>query len=87
MKVYPNSQIDQLSSPSHPVFQYIENKFWNWIESSNPASEYKEMYFGEDAIFEKRGAIVGAIENALDEANESGKPVDLSRFDIECAFE
>lgn len=85
MKVYPNSQISQLSSPSHPVFQYVERKFWNWIESA--PKDVKDMYFSEDAIYDKRGAIVGAIENAVEEANEEGKPVDLAIFDLECAFE
>ena len=85
MKVYPNSSIGQLSSPSHPVFQYIEQRFWRWIECAS--HDVKDMYFSEDAIYEKKGAIIQAIENVIEEANETGKPVILANADIECAFE
>lgn len=85
MKIYPNANVAQLSSPSHPVFQYIEQRFWKWIDSA--PHDVKDMYFSEDAIYEKKGAIIGAIENAVEEANETGKPVILANADIECAFE
>ncbi len=85
MKIYPNSNFQQISAVSSPVFHYVEKKFNEWIESGR--FERKEMYFSEDAINDKKGAIQGAIENALEEANETGKPVELSKFDIEAAFE
>jgi hypothetical protein len=85
MKIYPNSDAFQLTAPSHPIFQYVEKRFWNWINGA--PRDVREMYFSEDAIYEKKGAIQGAIENAIEAANEENKPIDLRTFDIECAFE
>lgn len=85
MKIYPNTEMRQIASVLSPVFRYVEKKFNEWIESGN--CDRKEMYFSEDAIYDKHRAIYQAIENALEEANETGKPVELSKFDIEAAFE
>ncbi len=85
MFVYPNSNISQITSISHPIFKYVEQKFWQWIDCAR--HEIKDMYFSEDAIYDKKGAIIQAIENALEEAVESGKPVNLSNFDLAAAFE
>ncbi len=87
MRIFPNQTLEQLNSFDHPVFQYVEKRFDDWIENSNPASENDEKYFGEDAIYTKRGAIEQALENLIDEAQETGKPVDVTKFDLECAFE
>jgi hypothetical protein len=86
MIVFPNSNLANIASVSSPIFQYVESKFWAWIDGCNPASEYREMYFSEDAIYTKKGAIVGAIEAALDEANEENKPVSLANFDYDAVF-
>jgi hypothetical protein len=86
MLIYPNSNLTALGNVAHVVFQFIETQFHNWIESSNPANEYKEMYFGDEAIYTKKGAIRQAIETAIDEANETGKPVDMKRFDYDAVF-
>lgn len=86
MKVYPNSDSQKLSSLDHPVFLAVENEFHNWIDNSNPGMEYEEMYFGSDAIYTKKGAIQGAIEEMIDEANETGKPVLVSSFDFDAVF-
>ncbi len=87
MFVYPNSDFQKIANSSSPVFQYAEKAFWKWLDASNPALEYKEQYFGEDAINDKGSAIVGSIEAALEEANESQKPVNLSMFDFGACFE
>lgn len=87
MNVYPNQTMEQLNSFDHPVFQYLDKRFNEWIESSNPAMEYEEQYYGEEAICTKRGAIEQALENLIDEARETGKPVNVATFDIEAAFE
>ena len=86
MKVFPNSVLADIANVSSPVFEYVESKFWDWLNSSNPANEYREMYFGDDAIYTKKGAIVGAIEAALELANEENKPVSLSGFDYDAVF-
>lgn len=85
MMISPNSNIAQITSVSHPIFKYVEQKFWAWIESA--PHEVKDMYFSEDAINDKKGAIIQAIENALEEAIEIGKPVNLANCDLAAAFE
>jgi hypothetical protein len=84
MKMYPNNQMPAMVHPSNAMFQYVEKKFWDWIESQR--AETKEMYFSDDAIYDKKGAIVGAIEAALEEANEEQKPVDMAKFDYDAVF-
>jgi hypothetical protein len=86
MKLFPNSDLSTILSTSHPIFLFVEKQFWTWLENSNPAMEYKEMYFSEDAIYTKHGAIQEAIESALDEAIEESKPVDLASFDYDAIF-
>ena len=86
MLIYPNSNQSNLSDTSHPVFLAVEKEFWGWLESSNPANEYEEMYFGDDAIYTKKGAIIGAIEEMINEANETNKPVLVSTFDFDAIF-
>lgn len=82
MKVYPNSDFSKLSALDSPVFAAIEKEFDDFIEHSNPASEYEEMYFGDEAIYSKKGAIRQAIEEMMDEADITGKPVDIKTFDL-----
>ena len=86
MKVYPKSNYEMLSALDHPIFLAVEKEFWQWIESSNPANEYEEMYFGDDAIYNKQSAIKGAIEEMINEADETGKPVLISSFDFDAIF-
>lgn len=89
MRIFPKSDFVEISSPSHSVFKFVENRFWKWINQGY--GERKEMYFGDPefggGIYDKKGAIQQAIENALDEANETGSPVSLFHFDLEAAFE
>lgn len=87
MLVYPNNTLQQLNSYSNPIFQYIEKRFDAWIKDSNPAMEYEEKYYGEDAIYTKRGAIEQAIENLIEEAYERCTAINVATFDIEAAFE
>lgn len=92
MKVYPNSDFYQLGSPSHPVFKFVERAFWTWFEKyTGPGApcgrDIYDMYLSDDAIYSVRGAITQAIENAIEAANEDNRPIDLSTFDIEAAFE
>lgn len=86
MLVYPNSNIAELQRIDHPVFLEVENQFWQWLQSSNPAMEYEEKYFGDESIYTKKGAIRGAIESIVDEANEENKPVNVGTFDFDAVF-
>lgn len=85
MQVYPNSTLSQIGNISHPVFKYVEGRFQSWI--SKAPKDVKDMYYSEDRIYTVKGAIRQAIENAMEQADETGKPVYLSSFDLECAFE
>ncbi len=87
MKLYPNQDQAVITNPAHPIFKFVESEFNTWIDGSNPASEYKEQYFGDEAILDKRGAIEDAINSALEQANEDQKPVDLGKFDLAASFE
>lgn len=70
------------------LFEIVENEFDKWLKDSNPASEYEEMYFGEDSIFEKKGAIRQAIEMIFDQMEEENKPfIYLKDVDLSCAFQ
>ena len=86
MYVYPKSDYTKLSALGHPIFLAVEKEFWAWLDSSNPGMEYEEMYFGCEAIYDKKGAIRGAIEEMIFEADETGKPVLISSFDFDAVF-
>lgn len=85
MIVYPKSSLSQIGNVGHPVFKYVEGRFNSWI--SKAPKDMKDMYYSEDRINSVKGAIQQAIENAIEQADETGKPVYLSGFDLECAFE
>lgn len=86
MYVYPKSDYNTLTALDHPVFLAVEREFWEWLESSNPANEYEDMYFGDDAIYSKKDAIKGAIAELIDEADETNKPVLIKTFDFDAVF-
>jgi hypothetical protein len=86
MYVYPNSNYSNLMRTDSPVFLAVEKQFWLWLESTNPANEYEEMYFGDEAIYDKKQAIQGAIDEMINEADETGKPVLISSFDFDAIF-
>lgn len=86
MYIYPNTNYQAAAKTDSPIFQAVENEFWKWLNSTNPAMEYSDMYFSEDAIYDKKSAIRGAIEELIAEAEETGKPVLLSKFDFDAVF-
>lgn len=80
-------KLNELLKTDSWLFQTVEKLFDKWIDSTNPASEYQDKYFSEDAIYTKKGAIRGAIENMMNEMAEEGvKWGYLNNFDIEAAF-
>jgi hypothetical protein len=44
------------------LFEFIENEFMDWIEH-NKGRDIEDMYYSEDAIYSKKGAITGSIED------------------------
>ena len=87
MLIYPNTNYQTAAKLDSPIFLAVEKEFWAWFENTNPASEYEEMYFGDEAIYSKKGAILQAIEEMIDEADTTGKPVNLKTFDIDGIFQ
>jgi len=72
------------------LFQEIEKEFNAWIEGSNPANEYQEMYFGDDAIYSKSGAIQDAIRQifeVMDEENLIFITTNDHRLDFDASFQ
>lgn len=81
-----------------PVFKIIEHIFDEWYSHNTEpgapmAKDIEGMYYGEGdqpAIYSKKGAIRQGIENLIEIAQESGKPVintrDILKMDIESAF-
>ena len=60
--------------------RYLRTEFNLWLENSNPASEYDEMYYGEDATYSVDGAVQSAIEiidDELHELHKAKKPLNL----------
>lgn len=86
MYVYPKSDYAKLTALDHPIFLAVEVEFWGWLNSSNPAMEYEDMYFSDDAIYDKKEAIKAAIEGLINEADETGKPILIKSFDFDAVF-
>ena len=71
--------------PDSPLFEAIEAIFDGWIRG-----EYEEMYFGEEAIYTKKGAIDQAIQQIFDYMRDENLPfvsLDDANLDLECSFE
>ena len=71
------------------LFKAIEAEFDKWIENYKGGMEYSEMYFSEDAIYSKKGAIHEAIEmifEIMDEYELGFIMLDDQRIDVLCAF-
>ena len=88
MKIF-NSNKSEAMKVSSPIFKAVENEFHNWLENSNPAMEYADMYFSEDAIYDKKSAIQSGVEQIFDVMEENNLPfifLNDSRIDLDCAF-
>lgn len=89
MKIYPNADLGIIAATSHPVFKAVEAEFNAWYDSA--PNWIREAYdgYGEDepGAFNREGAIDAAIEGMIDEANATGKPVDISKYDTAAHFQ
>jgi hypothetical protein len=88
MYVYPGQEMGLIGRLDHAVFAYVEAMFDQWYDDA-PAW-WREPYdgWGEDEppVFLKRGAIEGAIEEMIYEADTTGQPVLIPLFDVEASF-
>ncbi len=71
------------------VFSYIEKKFDEWMEQEDErGGEARDMYSGEDSIYDRKGAILQAYESIKEELeNENLEWGYLHNFDIEASFQ
>lgn len=106
-KLYGTQEIDldtfsaNNASSNSTIFRVVEHIFNDWYEyNTEPGAPMGKdiigMYYGEGdqpAIYSKRGAIIGGIENFLELVSEDNgsKSVyttkDIVKMDIEAAFE
>lgn len=84
--VYPDSD-HRLRHELHPVFKYVEAAFWTWYRREKERDPLiDEAWFGAGAAYDKRGAIEAAIDNAVELADETRRPVYLHTADLTAAF-
>lgn len=72
------------------LFRAIEKEFDKFIKDSNPASEYEDKYFSEDAIYSKKYAIIAAIDQIFEVMDEYKIPfifLNDNRLDLAAAFQ
>lgn len=94
MKAYPNTDLSSITT-SHPLFKAVEQQFDEWYNHNTQpgaplAKDIKGCYYGyfdEPACFSKVGAIEQAIEEMINEADETGKPVSVNTFDFDAVFQ
>lgn len=80
-------QYRQLLRTDSELFQEVEKIFDDYIEGRG---ELEEMYFSDDAIYTKKGAIQQAIESIFDTMDEEGlKSIKLTDplLDLEANFD
>jgi hypothetical protein len=77
------------ASSSTPFFKAVEDAFNKWFESQ--PRDTQDMYFSEDAIYDKASAIRSGMQNVIDYMVESkSSTIHASNFhlaDIQAAFE
>ena len=76
---------------AHPAFQAIEAKFDTWMDAQREAgTEAEEQYFGDEAIYTKKGAIREAmwqIQYVMQEAGITSIDHDDNRIDYDEIFQ
>lgn len=78
-----------LMKPYSWLFRIIEAEFNNFMDANGDRNELSEMYFSEDAIYEKKESIRGAIEMIFEIMDEENLPfifLNDRRIDLSCAF-
>lgn len=79
----------QLMNPESPLFKAVEDVFYKWLENSNPAMEYFEMYFGEEAVYDHYLAIKAGIEHVFEVMDQESLifiTLEDNRLDFDSVF-
>lgn len=73
------------SANDNPLWDYIENDWSDWFDhESERNNELEEMYYGEEAIYSKTGAIRQAIDDVADQiANELSRNPNKTTFNLD----
>lgn len=66
----------------------VSQRFDTWLENSNPAMEYGDMYWGDEAIYDASGSVFEASDGIMCEMiEEDQKIADLDDFDLAAYFQ
>ena len=77
-----------LRNPKTLLFKFVEARFNRWLEESSANDwEIRLMYEGDEAIYDRRGAIEQALEEAAGLADETGQPVAMHTFDFDSIWQ
>ena len=74
------------------LMEFLNKEFYDWLESSNPSSEYEEMYFGEEAVFSKSGALDYAVElimeSLFEKKNQNNQQavLNLDKYEVDYIY-
>ena len=73
------------SADDNPLWDYIENDWNDWYDhESENNKELEEMYYGEEAIYSKKGAIRQAIDDVADQiADELKRNPNKTTFNLD----
>jgi hypothetical protein len=78
MKIYPGTEYAAARKLESPIFQGIETLFYSYLDrETERGSDTEEMYTGPEAIYSPKGAIRQILAAAIDEADETGQPVEI----------
>jgi hypothetical protein len=72
------------TSMDTPLFNYLEKEFDDWLEYAG--RDYEAMYFSDEAIYSKRGAIRGAmdvIEETISDDKGKKKVYNLDKGEVD----
>ena len=81
MFIYPNTNIEDATKITSPIFKHVETLFCNWIETQS--RHVTDMFYSDDAIYSQRGIVEETILAAHDIAVETNAPVRLSSMEFD----
>lgn len=88
---FENGKVAEVFLPTNSdseLFQFIESQFLDWIDD-NEGRDIVDMYYSEDAIYDKRGAIVESIygiSSKMEEENLTTLNLDKDESDMSASW-